>query len=173
MRRSKPYKSGYSSQAPLVVEKGCHWSSTPRRCKTVADAQNPSLSTLKLDRQLERSICLRVHQGGHACEPLAVRPFLVDFPELMVDLQTGLQNITAGQGLAITAVGMTIVFAALSMISLFIARLPGLLRLVAVVFPEAVAATPRPKVETDDLPAVAAAAAAAYHVMRGAGVEWA
>jgi len=93
----------------------------------------------------------------------------------MVDPQTGLQNIAAGQGLAITAVGMTIVFAALSMISLFIARLPGLLRLVAVVFPEAVAATPRPKVETDELPAVAAAAAAAaaaaYHVMRGAGVE--
>lgn len=97
-----------------------------------------------------------------------------DFLGLMVDLQTGLQNIADGEGLAITAVGMSIVFAALSLISLFIFVLPRLLRVVAAVFPEAMVATPRPRVEPEDpedLAPVAAAAAAAYHAMRGAGVE--
>lgn len=87
----------------------------------------------------------------------------------MVDYQTGIQQITDGQGLPIAMAGMTIVFCALSMISLFIACLPRLLRAVARVFPEPVAPTPRQRAVKDDSTALIAAAARAYHAARGGG----
>jgi Na+-transporting methylmalonyl-CoA/oxaloacetate decarboxylase gamma subunit len=71
------------------------------------------------------------------------------------------------------------VFSALSLISIFIALLPHLLRALGAVFPEATPApTPAPTpvraavaVPDDPAPAAAAAAAAAYHAVkvRGAG----
>jgi Na+-transporting methylmalonyl-CoA/oxaloacetate decarboxylase gamma subunit len=91
----------------------------------------------------------------------------------MIDLQTGIQNIVDGQGLPIAAAGMSIVFSALSLISIFIALLPLLLRGVAAVFPEAVPAPAparAPAAVPDDL-ASAAAAAAAYHAVQSHDVQ--
>lgn len=45
----------------------------------------------------------------------------------MHDLNTGLDNIVAGNGLAIAVTGMSIVFAALTSLSVFIALLPRVL----------------------------------------------
>ena len=83
----------------------------------------------------------------------------------MTDFQTGLQNIVAGQGVAIAIAGMAIVFVALGFITSFIAALPRLLGWVAVVIPEPALTPPRPNGESD-VP-LAAAAAAAYHAARG------
>ncbi len=54
----------------------------------------------------------------------------------MVTISTGIQNVHDGHGLAIAVTGMVIVFAALSIISIFIAFLPKLLILLGKVFPE-------------------------------------
>mgnify|MGYP002640318748 FL=1 len=84
----------------------------------------------------------------------------------MIDPQAGIQNIVDGHGAAIALVGMSIVFAALSLISVVIAVLPRLLRLVEGLFPEPVVATPRNRAApTEDLTTVVAAAAA-YHAAR-------
>jgi Na+-transporting methylmalonyl-CoA/oxaloacetate decarboxylase gamma subunit len=103
---------------------------------------------------------------------LAYKPTFCDFYSLMIDFQTGMQNIVDGQGLSIAAAGMSIVFSALSLISIFIALLPHLLRALGAVFPEATPApTPvRAAVAVPDDPAPAAAVAA-YHAVqvRGAG----
>ncbi len=77
----------------------------------------------------------------------------------MSDFDLGLQRIVDGQGLPIAMAGMTIVFTALLLISLFIALLPRILAAVATRFPESVPHAPR-RVEPprEDLAAVAAAA---------------
>lgn len=54
----------------------------------------------------------------------------------MVNISTGIQNIHDGQGLSIAITGMIIVFAALAIISIFIALLPKMLVLLARAFPE-------------------------------------
>ena len=77
----------------------------------------------------------------------------------MSDFDLGLQRIADGQGLPIALAGMTIVFTALLLISLFITQLPRILAVVARRFPEPVPHAPR-RVEPpkEDLAAVAAAA---------------
>lgn len=54
----------------------------------------------------------------------------------MEKLNFGFQNVIDGNGFAIAITGMLIVFAALAIISLFIALLPRVLKVLAVVFPE-------------------------------------
>jgi Na+-transporting methylmalonyl-CoA/oxaloacetate decarboxylase gamma subunit len=83
----------------------------------------------------------------------------------MIDFQTGLQNIVAGQGVPIAIAGMAIVFSALSLIASFIAVLPRLLRWFARYVPEP--ALPAPRLNGEDDTALAAVAAAAYHAARG------
>lgn len=48
----------------------------------------------------------------------------------------GIQNIIHGNGIAISIVGMLIVFSALMFISIFIAVMPRILKLVGKVFPD-------------------------------------
>ena len=48
----------------------------------------------------------------------------------------GVQNIFNGNGIAVSIVGMLIVFSSLMFISIFIAVMPHVLKLVAKVFPE-------------------------------------
>ena len=77
----------------------------------------------------------------------------------MSDFDVGLQRIAEGQGLPIAVAGMTIVFTALLLITLFISQLPRILSAVARRFPESAPHAPR-RVEPppEDLAAVAAAA---------------
>jgi Na+-transporting methylmalonyl-CoA/oxaloacetate decarboxylase gamma subunit len=86
----------------------------------------------------------------------------------MIDLQAGIQHINDGQGVAIAVIGMTIVFSALSLISIVITLLPRVLRGVAALFPEPVVAPPRRSAPPEDLTMVAAAAAA-HHAAHSAG----
>ncbi|MDT8317871.1 MAG: OadG family protein [bacterium] len=51
-------------------------------------------------------------------------------------LDSGLQNVVNAQGVTVSIVGMLIVFAALFIISIFIALLPKMLVVLAKVFPE-------------------------------------
>lgn len=88
----------------------------------------------------------------------------------MIDPQAGIQNIIDGQGVAIAAIGMTIVFSALSLISIVIALLPRVLVGVGALFPEPAPPQPRRPVQTEELTMVAAAAAA-YHAAHSAGVN--
>ncbi|MDA0333961.1 MAG: OadG family protein [bacterium] len=84
----------------------------------------------------------------------------------MIDPQAGIQNIVDGQGAAIAIAGMSIVFAALTLISVVIALLPRILSRIEGLFPEPVVATPRSRAAPiEDLTTVAAAAAA-YHAAR-------
>jgi len=68
----------------------------------------------------------------------------------MEQLQFGLQSISDGQGVGIAMTGMSIVFVALALISVFIALLPRILRVLARYVPESSAhASPQPRpVET-------------------------
>ena len=54
----------------------------------------------------------------------------------MSNLDFGIQNILNAQGFTIAITGMLIVFAALTIISIFIALLPRLVAVLATVFPE-------------------------------------
>lgn len=54
----------------------------------------------------------------------------------MTDLTMGFENIITTNGIAISIVGIVIVFAALSVIALFIAMLPKLMSLTVKLFPE-------------------------------------
>ena len=85
----------------------------------------------------------------------------------MTDFQTGLQNIVAGQGVAIAIAGMTIVMVALGVIASSIAVMPRILRWIAVVVPEPT--PPLPRTGGPDDAELAAAAAAAFHAARGGG----
>jgi len=55
----------------------------------------------------------------------------------MLNLNIGIENIIASNGIIISVLGMLIVFAALSVISLFIAYLPKVLPLTEKIFPVA------------------------------------
>ncbi|MCY3736944.1 MAG: OadG family transporter subunit [Gemmatimonadaceae bacterium] len=80
----------------------------------------------------------------------------------MSDFDLGLQRIVEGQGLPIALAGLTIVFTALLLITLFITLLPRILAMVARRFPETVHHAPR-RVETPrEDPAAVAAAVWAY-----------
>lgn len=83
----------------------------------------------------------------------------------MTGFETGLQNVTDGQGVPIAVAGMSIVFVALFLITAFITVLPRLLGLVGKVFPEQVPERRRPPVEEDEL-AIVAAIGAAMHRRR-------
>ncbi|MBM82898.1 MAG: hypothetical protein CMJ78_20235 [Planctomycetaceae bacterium] len=82
---------------------------------------------------------------------------------------SGLQNISDNDGIAIALTGITIVFAALILITVFISLLPKILAAVNEVFPEpvpkqAVAAASSPvAAATNDDDLVAAAIAVAHH----------
>jgi|TARA_B100000315_G_C14273092_1_gene449584 Na+-transporting methylmalonyl-CoA/oxaloacetate decarboxylase gamma subunit len=54
----------------------------------------------------------------------------------MHSLQFSIQNITDGQGVELAIAGMLIVFTVLILISMFIALLPKILRIVAQKYPE-------------------------------------
>jgi len=83
----------------------------------------------------------------------------------MTGLEAGLQNVTNGQGIPIAVAGMSIVFAALFLITAFITVLPRILAAVGKVFPEQVQERRRPPVEEDEL-AIVAAIGAAMHRRR-------
>jgi hypothetical protein len=59
-------------------------------------------------------------------------------------LDNAIQNVVAGNGIRISISAMCIVFAALAMISLFIAGLPHILKVVARVLPEEKPTGPAP-----------------------------
>ena len=82
----------------------------------------------------------------------------------MENLQVSFQNILDGQGGGIAVTGMSIVFTALGLISLFIALLPRILERVARLFPESQGHGVRKKVreERDDSEVVAAIALALH-----------
>lgn len=71
-----------------------------------------------------------------------------------------------GQGLAIATAGMVIVFTALSLISVFIALLPQLLKVVGRIFPEKAAPAPRRPPRAEEDLSLVAVAAAALHASR-------
>jgi Na+-transporting methylmalonyl-CoA/oxaloacetate decarboxylase gamma subunit len=80
--------------------------------------------------------------------------------------QTAIDNVMQANGLGIAAVGMTVVFVALSLITGFIAILPHLLNALSGIFPE----PPVVAVQTaaggsaaDDAPLLAAIAVALQH----------
>ncbi len=85
----------------------------------------------------------------------------------MENLQFSLQNIIDGQGGGIAITGMSIVFCALGLISLFIFLLPKILERVARLYPESEGhgARPAPRQVRDD-PELAAAIAVAFHAAR-------
>ena len=75
----------------------------------------------------------------------------------MEALNSGFQNIMDGQGFAIAITGMLIVYAALTIICLFIAALPKLLVLLEALFPvEHHHAAPAEKPKRDDTALIAA-----------------
>ena len=86
----------------------------------------------------------------------------------MENLQISFQNILDGQGGGIAITGMSIVFTALGLISLFIALLPRILERFARFFPESEGhgARKRPRVEKDDTEIVTAIAFALHTKMR-------
>ena len=70
----------------------------------------------------------------------------------MESLSFSYQNIAAGQGFELAFAGMTIVFTALVLVTLFIVLLPKVLVVVNRLIPEAhlhTAPPPRPQVETE------------------------
>lgn len=85
----------------------------------------------------------------------------------MNTLQVNLQNVLDGQGVSITITGMSIVFAALALISVCISVLPKLLERVARIHPESAGhakrSAPRAPRPADDDGEVAAAIAFACH----------
>jgi sodium pump decarboxylase gamma subunit len=84
----------------------------------------------------------------------------------MSELNLSYQNILDGQGFEMAFAGMTIVFVALSMVSIFIALLPRILVVVNQYIPEGHArATPNPKPAAANAEE-AAVAAVAYAVHR-------
>lgn len=84
----------------------------------------------------------------------------------MSELNLSYQNILDGQGFEMAFAGMTIVFVALSMVSIFIALLPRILVVVNQYIPEGHAhATANPKPAAADAEE-AAVAAVAYAVRR-------
>ncbi|MBT4502724.1 MAG: OadG family protein [Gemmatimonadetes bacterium] len=85
----------------------------------------------------------------------------------MENLQFSLQNIIDGQGGGIAITGMSIVFCALGLISLFIFLLPKILERVARLYPESEGhgARPDPRQARDDSE-LAAAIAFAFHAER-------
>ena len=80
--------------------------------------------------------------------------------------QTAFDNVMQANGLGIAAVGMTVVFVALSLISIFIALLPRILEVISGIFPEppvvAVQAAAGGSA-ADDAPLLAAIAVALQH----------
>lgn len=86
----------------------------------------------------------------------------------MNTLQVSLQHIVDGQGVGIAITGMSIVFAALALISLCIFVLPKLLERVARIYPETAGhvnrPTPRPPKPAGDDGEVVAAIAYACHI---------
>tara|TARA_B100000315_G_scaffold81231_1_gene74476 strand:+ start:18532 stop:18807 length:276 start_codon:yes stop_codon:yes gene_type:complete len=54
---------------------------------------------------------------------------------MRLDINSGIQKIVEGQGVDIAITGMLIVFIALGLITLFIAFLPNILKVIAIVFP--------------------------------------
>jgi len=76
----------------------------------------------------------------------------------MHPLHFSIQNITDGQGIELAIAGMLIVFTVLVLISMFIALLPKILRVVAQKYPEREThpATPVPLGSTDDEAVLAA-----------------
>ena len=85
----------------------------------------------------------------------------------MENLPFSVQNILDGQGGGIAVTGMSIVFTALGVISLFIAFLPRILERVARFFPESEGHGTRkkPREERDDAEVVAAIAFALHAKM--------
>ncbi|HJP19772.1 MAG TPA: OadG family protein [Nitrospinota bacterium] len=55
---------------------------------------------------------------------------------MTLDINSGIKNIVEGQGVDIAITGMVIVFIALGLITLSIAFLPKILKIIAKVFPE-------------------------------------
>jgi oxaloacetate decarboxylase gamma subunit len=86
----------------------------------------------------------------------------------MENLQISFQNILDGQGGGIALTGMSIVFTALGLISLFIALLPRLLEKAVRFLPESAGhgVRKRPREEKDDTEIVAAIAFALHTQMR-------
>ena len=70
----------------------------------------------------------------------------------------GVQNIISGNGVAVSIVGMLIVFSALTFITLFIAVMPHVLKLVAKIFPEESAHAPKALEPDESIVAVIATA---------------
>ena len=70
----------------------------------------------------------------------------------------GVHNIIGGNGVAVSIVGMLIVFSSLMFISIFIAVMPHVLKLVAKVFPEESAHAPKAIEPDESIVAVIAAA---------------
>ena len=62
-----------------------------------------------------------------------------------MEVNLSIQNILDGHGISISIIGMVVVFAALALISIFIALLPAILRIVNKIFPpgEALHSLPR------------------------------
>lgn len=86
----------------------------------------------------------------------------------MENLHVSFQNIINGQGGGIAVTGMSIVFIALGLISLFIVFLPRILERVARFFPESEGhgTQKRPRAERDDAEVVTAIAFALHAKMR-------
>ena len=90
----------------------------------------------------------------------------------MGNLGFGIQNIIDGQGVAIAITGMLIVFAALAIISLFIALLPKMLVLLAKALPEEHHhAAPHEKQSLDEKALLAAIGFGLYRTRVKNGVE--
>jgi len=83
----------------------------------------------------------------------------------MQELHPSWQNIADGQGWAVSATGMTIVFLSLVMVSLFIAALPHVMVVLNNWLPEATPEKnlPKPAQAASEDESIAVAAAYAYH----------
>lgn len=92
----------------------------------------------------------------------------------MEKLNFGFQNVIDGNGFTIAITGMLIVFAALAIISLFIASLPGLLKVLSTVLPEEHhhhGEVPAKKPKRDDDAFLAAIGYALYKVRAKNGIK--
>ena len=81
----------------------------------------------------------------------------------MEPLSFSYHNIVSGQGFELAFAGMTIVFTALVLVTLFIALLPKALVVVNRLIPEAHLHTAPPQRQSDDDAAIAAAVGFALH----------